>query len=165
MIILIDRPSATFYWEFTDVQEGLTQGKANGHVDSKGSNRGSADLCFCHKKGAMPSIVAIPVLGARVKEAYYFSCIWINPCKVRAFVEIAGHTCQGSVPMSVYPAMYLGDHMIELKREIVVFLRHTTILAAVIRPFANQFLGSSIHGSEGGVFLQPPAQLRFQNGQ
>jgi hypothetical protein len=102
-------------------------------------------LRFAFKDGAIPAKVALPILPARIKEANDVAGSGIDAREIRALVQIARHTGPRSVFMSVRAVMDLGDNMVELKRQVVVDLRHLAVFATMSRASADQVGGGSVH--------------------
>ncbi len=152
--------------EFANVNEGLPEGNADRQIDSEGAHGGATALCPSLKNGAMPAEMAFPILSARIEKADDISRLWIDAGEIRALVQVAWNASVGAILVSVRTAMDPSDDMVELKRQVIMLLRHLAIFAAMMRALTDQGSGSSIHEIESSsCFLGFPAELRFQDGK
>jgi len=80
-----------------------------------------------------------------VKKRDDLARCWIDACEVRAFPKVAAMTRQRKVLGNVAPSVLLRENMLDVMREVAVFLPQQAILAAVMGAFPHKSAGDGIH--------------------
>ena len=148
--------------EDADVDERLTQGNANRHVDPKRPNGRASALRLAFENGVVPLEMPLPILAARIEESNDLAGSRIDAGQICSLVQVAWDTGICPIFMTIRTVMDLGDDVIELERQVVVFLRHAAILATIMCPFSDQVCGSSVHVNQEVVFFKLPRILAFK---
>jgi len=124
------------------------------HLDRRATDRRSSD-----KPGAVPFKMVRPGVEARVEQASKFAVHRIEPRKVRAFVEIASHTCQREVRLLGLTAMLLGNDVVDLEWDFRESFGESAVFASATGPASHTLLES---GVQARVLLRQPGVLQSQ---
>ena len=92
-----------------------------------------------------PFEMVVPTVGSRMVKPDDLLGVRINACQVRTFVHVAIETRPRQVIESRRAVMYLGDDMVDLKRQQVERLGNTTVFAAFRGPFAYLSAETLVH--------------------
>jgi hypothetical protein len=148
--------------KFTDIDERLPKCYADRQVDPKGPNGGAAGQRLAFENSAVPEKMPLPILTPWIDKPANPARPRIDSREIRAFIQVAWNAGPCTVFRSIEAAMYPGNDVIELERQVVVLLRHLAVFATVMCAFANQVLGSSIHIVQDAVFFNLPRILAFK---
>ena len=114
------------------------------------------------KDGTVPLEVPLPVLTARIEEADDIAGLRIDAGQIRSLVKIAWHARVRAVFMNIRTVVDLRNDVIELERQVVMYLGHLAVFAAMVRACADQVGGSSVHVDQEVVFFSLPRILAFR---
>jgi hypothetical protein len=86
-----------------------------------------------------------PSIAPRMEQLCEFPRQRIDPRQIRPLMEIAALASKRQIPNSVGAAMLPGYHVLDMVREVGVFLMEKTILTMVVRARAYKITRRGVH--------------------
>jgi hypothetical protein len=80
-----------------------------------------------------------------MKEGHDFSANGVDPRQVGTFLQITAVASQCQVLGFVGAAMLLGDYVLNVVRQLAVFLRELAILTAIVRATPDEVARGGVH--------------------
>jgi hypothetical protein len=82
-----------------------------------------------------------------MEKSDQFTRLSISTCNIRPFREIAPTARPTEVLQFVAAAMLLGNHVLDVKRPFIRFVRQQTVLATMSGALSDEFTDSYVHRS------------------
>jgi hypothetical protein len=123
--------------EHAFIDKSLPESNAVVEVDSQNSDGNPADWGESDQSGTVPPEMPAPPVPPRVKQRDKHFRYIVSAGDARPFMAIAGEACQTQVGRPGWTAVFLGDDMVNLKREPIVFLGDLAVFASIDSSFPD----------------------------